>query len=215
VDLHYSNQRAVYADGTEQTVAVWIEDLVANVHSQVEHIEDSYFVDLDFLLASAGFAHLNCSVFERGFYDLIGGMDETVRYENDRDIYIRSLDSAKTILYSTRCISVHNIPDWRKRSNMSTVSSAIDKKLYQMRVYDKGISLGQNSAIVNFCSKAKIYELKHAARILAQEGRYRSASHFAKAALVSGFNLRWLAYTTYLAVMSWFRSNSAQERKSP
>jgi glycosyltransferase involved in cell wall biosynthesis len=215
VDLHYSNQRAIYSNGVEQHVPVWIEDLIGRVQSQAEHVEDCYFVDIEFLLNSAGFAHLNCSVFERGFYDSIGGMDETIRYENDRDIYIRSLDKAKAILFSTRYISVHNIPDRKKKSNMSTVSSDIEKKLFQMRVYDKGISLCQNAKMVRFCSKSKVYELKHAARILAQEGRYSSAAHFAKSALISGFNLRWLGYTGYLAIMSGLKSNSANESRPP
>jgi hypothetical protein len=142
-------------------------------------------------------------------------MDETIRYENDRDVYLRALDKAKTILFSSHYISVHNIPDREKRTNMSTIGSDIDKKLFQIRVYDKGIALSQNARMVGFCSKSKIYELKHAARILAQEGRYRSAAHFANSALVSGFNLRWLAYTSYLAIMSALRSNCAHDSGTP
>lgn len=215
VQLHYSNQRAIYSSGAEQSIPVWLEDLIPRVNTQTKHIAESYFVDVEFLLSSAGFAHLNCSVFERAFYLSIGGMDETIRYENDRDVYLRAIDKAKTILFSTRCISVHNIPDQNKKSNMSTISSEIDKKLFQMRVYDKGISLSQNAKMVSFCSQSKIYELKHAARILAREGRYRSAVHFANSALLSGFNLKWLAYTTYLAIMSALRANSAQDSGTP
>lgn len=209
VDVHYSNQRAVFSDGTEQQIDVWLADLIPSVQSQTENIEDSYFVSADFLLTSSGFAHLNCSVFDRRFYDFIGGMDETIRYENDRDIYIRSLDAARVILFSTRCISTHNIPDRSKKSNMSTVSSEIDKKLFQLRVYDKGIALSQKDNIVRFCSKAKVYELKHAAKILLDNKRYRSAAHFAKAALVNGFTLGWLAYTAYLVLLSWTRTSSS------
>jgi hypothetical protein len=125
-------------------------------------------------------------------------MDESIRYENDRDIYIRSIDAAKCILYSTHYMSLHNIPDTSKKNNMSTVNSEIEKKLYQLRVYDKGISLCRQSSVIRFCCKAKVYELKHAARILSHSKRHRSAAHYAKAALISGFNFRWLAYTIYL-----------------
>jgi glycosyltransferase involved in cell wall biosynthesis len=215
VELHYSNQRAIFSSGAEQSIPVWLEDLIPRVQTQTKHIAESYFVDMEFLLSSAGFAHLNCSIFERAFYTSIGGMDETIRYENDRDVYLRALDKAKTILFSSHYISVHNIPDREKRTNMSTIGSDIDKKLFQIRVYDKGISLSQNARMVGFCSKSKIYELKHATRILAQEGRYRSAAHFAKSALVSGFNLRWLAYTSYLAIMSALRSNCAHDNGTP
>jgi len=210
VDVHYSNQKAVFSDGTPHEQPVWIDDLADKVDHHSLLAEDSYYVDVTFLLSSGGFAHLNCSIFNREFYLSQGGMDETIRYENDRDIYIRSIDSARTILYSTRYVSLHNIPDGTKKSNMSTVSSKIEKKLYQMRVFDKGISLSKNPAVVRFCCKAKMYELKHAARILAQNQQYRGAAHYARAALSNGFNIRWLAYTLYLIAMVWLgRGNSS------
>jgi glycosyltransferase involved in cell wall biosynthesis len=215
VDVHYSNQRAVFSNGTAQTKSVWLEDLVPQLPTQTKNVGDSYFVNSDFLLSSKGFAHLNCSVFERDFYNSIGGMDETIRYENDRDVYIRSIDAAKVILFSARYISVHNIPDSSKKSNMSTVSTEIDKKLYQLRVYDKGITLCQNTKIVQFCSKAKVYELKHAARILEQNGRYMSAAHFAKSALICGFNFGWMAYTCYLSVLAWVKPNRSHRDLTP
>jgi hypothetical protein len=160
------------------------------------------------LLSSIGFAHLNCSVFRREFYLAIGGMDETIRYENDRDIYIRSIDAASTILFSTRFISVHNIPDVTKKNNMSTVSTEIEKKIYQMRVYDKGISFCNNIEMVRFCCKAKMYELKNAALILAREKQYKGAAYYAKAALIDGFNLRWFSYTLYLIFKAMISPNS-------
>lgn len=215
VELHFSNQRAIYASGAEQSIPVWLDDLIARVHTQKKHIAESYFVDIEFMLTSTGFAHMNCSVFERAFYTAIGGMDESIRYEEDRDVYLRALDKAKTILFSTHYISVHNIPDRSQKSNLSTKSSDIDKKLFQIRVYDKGVSLSHNAKMVRYCSKAKIYELKHTARILAQEGRYRSAAHFAKSALISGFNLRWLAYTSYLAIMSALKANRVYDNGTP
>ncbi len=211
VDVHYSNQNAVYADGVAKSENVWIEDLIPRVVTQKRNHGDSYFVDVEFLLSSGGFAHLNCSVFRREFYLAIGGMDETIRYENDRDMYIRSIDAAKVMLFSTSYMSVHNIPDVTKKSNMSTVSSEIEKKVFQMRVYDKGISFSTHIEVVRFCCKAKMYELKHAARILAGQKQYTAASHYAKAALIDGFNLRWLAYTLYLIFQAVLKRNSVSK----
>jgi len=213
-DVHFSNQRALFANGTFQQENVWLEDLIPLVSPRSKVTAQCYRVDADFLLISNGFAHLNCSVFSRKFYDAIGGMDETIRYENDRDMYLRAIDAASVILFSTRYISLHNIPDVKKRSNMSTVSSQIDKKLYQMRVYDKGISRCSQKNVVRFCARSKVFELKHVAMILAKKKRFTSAAHFAKTALLNGFNLRWLAYTSYLVVLSWFKSNSPKA-KSP
>ena len=57
--------------------------------------------------------------------------------------------------------------------------------------------------VVRFCCRGKMHELKHVTRILAQNKQYRGAAHYARAALGNGFNLRWLAYTLYLNVMTW------------
>ena len=214
VDVHYSQQKAVYANGVTRNENLWIGDLIPAVRAENKNQSDSYFVDVTFLLSSAGYAHLNCSVFRREFYLAIGGMDETIRYENDRDIYIRSIDAAKTILLSTSYISVHNIPDVTKKSNMSTVSTEIEKKIYQMRVFDKGISLSKNTEMVRFCCKAKIYELKNTALILAREKQYTGAAYYAKAALIDGFNLSWLAYTVYLIFQTMISPNSVSEEYS-
>lgn len=205
VDLHYSNQHAYFADGRRQEEDVWLEDLLPKLSNARAHINDSYFVDAEFLMQSSGFGHLNCSMFRREFYHLIGGMDETIRYENDRDVFIRSVDHGETILYSKHFISRHNIPDTSKRDNMSTVSSAVDKKLYQLRVYDKGLCMGKQHCVIDHCRRGKTYELKHITRILAESGEMISAAYYARAALLNGFNLRWLAYAAYLSMKSLTR----------
>lgn len=212
VDMHYANQKAIFADGKPQTKEVWLQDLIPRVSSRPLNHGNSYRVDADFLFSSEGFAHLNCSIFRREFYASIGGMDETIRYENDRDVYIRAVDAASEILFTTEYISLHNIPDIAKRTNMSTMASDIDKKLYQMRVYDKGISLARKKATVKHCRRGKVYELKHSATILAQQNRYRPAMHYAKEALLSGFTLGWLAYTLYLSFQSVVHPGDSGER---
>jgi glycosyltransferase involved in cell wall biosynthesis len=211
VDVHYSNQRAVDSNGIMQTQDLWLSELIRGAMQREKNSEDCYRVDTTFLLSCGSFAHLNCSIFERNFYESLGGMDESIRYENDRDIFIRSIDAASVILFSTRFTALHNIPDVHAKKNMSTVQSSIQKKLLQMRVYDKGISLCKKDEVVRFCCRGKTYELKHLATILAKSNRYRSAALYARTALISGFNLRWLAYTLYLTIQSWLKPHSVAD----
>ncbi|MFT4517657.1 MAG: glycosyltransferase involved in cell wall biosynthesis [Halioglobus sp.] len=215
VDVHYSNQKAIYSDGSPQTESVWIEDLIPRLQESDKNRENCYFVTTEFLLGSGGFGHLNCSVFNRDFYANIGRMDESIRYENDRDVYLRAIDEAKTILFSTQYMSLHNIPDVHKKSNMSTMSSNIEKKLYQMRVYDKGIALAQRPSIAKFCRKAKVYELKHVATILAEQKNFRAALHYARESLIGGFNLRWFAYTISLSLKVLFSASENNGEDNP
>lgn len=205
VDVHYSHQKAMFADGRLQTEQVWLEDRIPLASSFPEVAPGTHQVDRQFLLGSAGFGHLNCSAFSRTFFDSINGMDESIRYENDRDLFIRSIDVARVILFSTRYMSLHHIPDNSRKDNMSTMASNIEKKLYQMRVYDKGIALAKSQEVVDFCRRAKTYEQKHLSRILDKNGDTRSAAQYAREALLSGFNVRWLAYTLLISVRALFR----------
>ncbi len=200
--MHFSNQKAYYADDEPQTQPVWLEDLVELVTPEQAVATDCYRVDAALLLRSGGFAHLNCSIFRREFYAAINGMDESIRYENDRDVYIRAIDAADNILYNRRVVSRHNIPDVNKKDNMSTVGSDLDKKLYQMRVYDKGISHCRQRCVLDYCRRGKTYELKHMATILAGRGHYAAATYYAREALLVNFNLRWLGYTLFLGMKS-------------
>jgi len=204
-DIHYSNQKASFSDNKLQNENLWLEDLIPRVSTVTSNYGDSHLVDVKFLLSSAGFGHLNCSIFSRDLYAAIGGMDESIRYENDRDVYLRSIDRAETILYSTRYCSHHNIPDINKKDNMSTVGSNLDKKLYQIRVYDKGIAFSRKSAVADYCRKLKMYELKHIATHFSANREYWNAAYYAREALANGLNLRWLAFTCYLSVRALFR----------
>jgi glycosyltransferase involved in cell wall biosynthesis len=213
-DVHYSNQKAVDAAGLQHEGDLWLEDLIPKLRPEQHQHEDSYFVDADFLFSSDGFAHLNCSIFARQFYDLIGGMDENIRYEDDRDIFIRSVDAAQFMIYSTRYSSLHNIPVAHEKNNLSTMSSDIEKKLFQMRVYDKGITLATKLSTVKMCRRGKVYELKHTANILAKQENFVSARYYASEALFVGFNLRWLAFTLYLCFRALVTPSDPHQKKT-
>ncbi len=98
---------------------------------------------------------------------------------------------------------------------MSPMASNIEKKLYQMRVYDKGIALGKKPEIVKFCRWAKNYEQKHLTTILAEKGDYKSACHYAWESLIGGFNLGWLAYTVQLSLKSLFKTSKNSSTGAP
>jgi glycosyltransferase involved in cell wall biosynthesis len=207
VDIHYSNQVAFYADGSEKKEPLWIADLASKVNEDWRIRDHCYRVTPEFLLTSAGFAHMNCSIFRRDFFERLGGMDESIRYENDRDVFLRSIDRAECILYYTNSVSRHNIPDPRKQLNMSTASSAIERKLYQLRVYDKGSCESSNKAVVSFCRNGKAIELKRVTQLLSENGRLSTAACYARQALACTFSVRWLLYTVYLGVLAIFRGD--------
>jgi len=197
-DLYYSNQKAYFSNGEQQTANVWVEDLIQTAPLQAKKHQDIFSVTPKFLLTSGGFAHLNCSIFRKAFYHIIKGMDEGIRYECDRDIYIRAIDQAEHILYNPAYISKHHIPDPKKGDNMSTMISIYQKKLFQLSVYDKNILLSKRPEVIQNCKLGKSYQLKHIAEALAQEKRYKEALYYAREALGAKPSIKWLLYTLTL-----------------
>lgn len=198
VDVYYTNQVAYYSDGTKKIESVWIEDLKEFVENRKYDDSGSYLVDVPFLLKSGGFAHLNCSIIRKELYQSIGGMDENIRYECDRDFYIRSIDFSKIILHNPAIISKHNIPDAKKKDNMSTLVSFSEKLIYQMRVYDKGIALSKNELIVDYCAVGKMYILKKMAEGFFNKKDFKKGYVYSRQALGIRITLKWLLFTSYL-----------------
>jgi glycosyltransferase involved in cell wall biosynthesis len=213
VDLHLSNQKAYFSDGQRNSENVWIEDLIPVVRRQSADASGAYTVDAALLLSSQGFAHLNCSVYRRALYLEMGGMDEGIRYECDRDVYLRGVDAAGCILFYPEYMSFHRIPDAAKKDNMSTLISVFQKKLFQLQVYDKGIALSDKPEMVDYCKRGKAYELRHIARAADDLGRSGTALYYAREALGARISLKWLAYTLSLTVRSWFDRDTKQAPK--
>lgn len=200
VDLYYSNQAAYYQDGTRCEDTIWIEDLIEKRQYYPTEDRQVYETSAADLLQSGGFAHLNCSIFRRDFFISIGGMDEHIRYESDRDLYLRAIDQAQNILYDPHIYSWHNIPDHTQKNNTSTRVSILEKKVFQLRTYNKGILYGRHPEVIASCRHGKSIQLKVIAEELAQQGDYPKAFAYAWQALADGFNVKWLAYTVYLGI---------------
>lgn len=202
VDAYYTNQDAFLSSGERVTPNPWIADLQSHVSGLVKDAQGTSAMSPALLFESRGFAHLNCSIYRREFYLSIGGMDENIRYECDRDIFIRAVDSAEVILYNPAVISFHRVPDPKKADNMSTAVSVYQKRLYQLGVYEKGCLLSRRESVRRHCIEGKGYQLKHIVESLTDEDRNRLALRYAAQALGAQPGLKW----TFVVVKLIFKA---------
>jgi len=205
VDAYYTNQDAYFSDDSKQTQNVWVEDLANKIHSLPQDVQGSASVDADFLFTSNGFAHLNCTIVRRNLYLAIKGMDENIRYECDRDIYIRTVDAAENILYNPAVISKHHIPDPKKSDNMSTLVSTFEKRLYQITVYEKAILLSNKPSIKQHSKIGLANIFKHITEEYVRLNQLTDAAIYAKKALALNFSVKWYLYSSYLSAISTFK----------
>jgi len=198
-DFYFANQKAV----THKNVHVpnvWVENLPETLPENDPRLKQSVFpVTVSEMLNATGFPHQNCWVISTELYNGIDGMDENLRYEPDRDIYLRALDKAKGLIYDTNVVALHNIPDNSKKNNASTLTSNKQKLLFQLRTVEKGILFSEKTEITAFCIKRKGFILKKLTEILANENNNKQAFLYAKEALAVSFTFKWLLFTKWCA----------------
>jgi glycosyltransferase involved in cell wall biosynthesis len=201
-DLHLSNQ-AAFSGATRIKGPIWIEELEGILRRVgTREVQNATMVTTDQLLLCKGFAHLNTIVVRHSLFDEAGGFDAELRWEEDRDLYLRLIDRSEMILYSPHFVARHNVPDPAQRSNASTASSEMERRLFQLRVFDKASSLAQHREIRSYATQHKAYTLKHLAENLVKNREYEKAIYYARAAWKIAPTMRWTAYTIWLALMA-------------
>jgi hypothetical protein len=160
-DLVLGNQRG-FRNGTPVTETIWIESLEESL-DRPAGAAGAYAVTPAELLACTSHCHLNTTLVRRLFYQRVGGMDEGLRYECDRDFFLRAIDQADRIMFLSQTVSRHNIPDPAARASMSTSESELSKRLYQLRVFDKAVLFSTREEIRRYALRQRGYVLGHIA----------------------------------------------------
>jgi len=213
VQLLYCDQRAI-RNGQRVQGPVWLDGIESNPAIAGERIAGSEgcFYSVAQLIEHAKFGHLNVSLIERDLFARIGGMDNNIRYECDRDFYLRCIDEAGEAVHIPVEVSQHNVPDQNRTDNMSTIVSALQKSIYQLYVFDKAILFSKSDPVRQHGGKYKGYALKEITEHLVGAGRYRDARRYAWQALGAGFSAKWLAYTLWLSARALL--STPQQRTS-
>lgn len=175
VDLLLFDQIAFAGDQRiERTV--WIENLPQVLPPALRPGPDGAWpVDAAELLRAHGFCHLNTTIICRDLFNEIGGFDNTLRYEQDRDFYLRAIDRAQKILYVPRTVSRHNIPDPTRHDSASTLVSDIEKRRFQVALLEKAVRSSRQPAVRTYARRHLGYALRHLATSLYKARRYRAA----------------------------------------
>ena len=211
--MYLANQEA-YLGGVLLTKPQWLESMEAYLKGRTAPGTDGVFTaSVDDLMSCDNFAHLNTTIIRRELFERIGGLDENIRYENDRDFYLRHIDRAHGILYSPCFVSHHNAPDPTKSLNLSTTVSYLEKMLFRAYVWNKARLFCESRAIRRSAAHGAGYTLRQIAVRLLADGRASDAFSFGLEALGARFSFKWLAYCGYLAARALLGGH--QRRGSP
>src|SRR5262249_5541019 len=152
-------------NGEPQPGPMWIADLPPILAAAGNRSDQhgSHDITVKELLKSSGFCHLNTLIVRRALYEQIGGMDETIRWEGDHDLYLRLVDHAVTIKYMPVTVSQHNIPDPARAASMTTSLSEAERRFFQLAVYERARDHSRHPAIREHARRHAVYVLKRIA----------------------------------------------------
>lgn len=197
-DAYFANQTAFTHDGRE-VPGLWLSGLGGRLPKQQRAGRSVYPVTLEQLLLAPGFAHMNAWLLRKSLFLEAGGMDETLRYEPDLDIYMRVLDHARTILHDEQVVARHHVPDPARKNNASTANGRLQKLLIQLGVADKHLISLRDPALLRRTRERKGHILKRLAEALAEAGEHRLAAHYARQGLAVLPTFGWLLRTAALS----------------
>ncbi|MEO0411614.1 MAG: glycosyltransferase family 2 protein [Pseudomonadota bacterium] len=186
------NQQA-YMGETLKEDAVWLEDLEPALvrRGSKPYAENFYDLAIEDLFITPGFCHLNTSVVSKTLYQGIGGMDEGVRWECDRDLFLRLIEASDTRVFVPNIVSKHYIPDPKDKSSMTTRASMVQKRLFQIQVLLKALANTRNDTIQNHCRTRSGYAMKKLALELKSLDQKDQADAFSKMSQALSFSLGW------------------------
>lgn len=198
-DLYLGNQRA-WRGGAPDGAAHWLEGLAASLSARglAPGEGGAFAVPVEALMALETFAHLNILIVRRALFEAAGGLDEALRWEEDRDLFLRLIDRAQGILHHPAEVARHNVPDPAQGASMTTSLAMLDRWLYQLRVLDKAALFARHPAIRAHGRAHKGHALKRIAEERHAAGDRLAAAFYAREALGARPTLKWLGFTLYL-----------------
>lgn len=184
LDLYMANQTAWAHDG-RCVGTLWLGTLEPELRQRgrAPDAHGVFAVDADDLMQSTGFCHLNCLVVRRALFEAVGGMDEGIRWECDRDIFLKLVDAATQMRFHPAVVSYHRVPDPGKTTNMTTALSMLHKRHLQAVVLDRALLRARHPSIQRHARAHKAYALERMALEFAARGDGANAASFAGQAL--------------------------------
>lgn len=182
-DLYMVNQTA-WIDEQRPVGTLWLGTLERELQARGRSPDSlgCYAVTVDDLMATTGFCHLNCLTVRRELFQQVGGMDEGIRWECDRDLFLKLVDEAEQMIFHPAVVSYHRVPDPAKATNMTTTLGMLDKRLLQSLVLDRALIRARHPAIRRHSRQHKVYAIQRMAEEFAGRGDWGNALFYASQA---------------------------------
>ena len=201
VDVSIFNQVGVRSDGNPIDNVIWMEDLPDRMSYRKNLCAGIASVSVEDLINSYNFPHVNTLVVKRDSFITIGGFNESLRYEEDRDFYFKLLDAQYSFVYCADIVAQHNIPDTAKKVNESTSIPLLLQSLRRANICEEHLLLATDARLEKYYKQQLCWSEKRIASIFHDSGKASLGFQYAMRALTLNFSWKWLLFTGKLLFM--------------
>jgi glycosyltransferase involved in cell wall biosynthesis len=206
-DIYYANQ-AAYRGAALLDADRWPQLRAVLPRAPRVGAAEVYRLSRGDLLRQGGTAHLNISIVRRRLIEDIGGFWDHLRYEEDLDFYLRTMDRARAILYRPVIAARHFAPDQQLKENASTQFEATEKWLARCLVCEHVRVNVRSAQALALARSIQGYALRHLTAELSRKRQYPAALTAGAQAFAVMPGCRWLGFLAYL----WVRGALARWR---
>lgn len=127
-------------------------------------------------------------------------MEETIRWEQDRDLFLRLIDRATVMKYVPTTVARHNILDFTKTAGTRTTLSELERRIFELTVLNRAIYLARHSTIRAHARRYNEYPPKRVAKSLASKGHYAEAAYYAREVFRTTPTIKLAGYSGWLTL---------------
>ncbi len=201
IDLYFGAQSAL-SNGAVVSDTLWLNTLPGKMAAPLP--SGAYAPDIDIVMSVPGFCHVNTLIVRRTTMIAIDGMDPHIRWESDRDLFLRLIDVARGMRFHPAIVAHHHIPDPAKAESTTTSMPTLAKLLDQRRVLDKAALTAKHPHIRAHGREHGLYTLKKLALACYAHGKDDAARYYAAQAVV-GLSLKWRMVSLLITLRLWPR----------
>lgn len=151
------------------------------------------------------FPHLNTCVYRRPVIVAIGGFWESVRYAEDCDFFVRSIDAVRHVRYRDQTVAVHTVPDQSRQDNASTRLLEEARQLTCAYIAQHLIQGARDPAVIRFARDLGGNAYRRLALSEHAAGERARAAEFARLGLAAMYSPKWMLFTGYLILRRLLR----------
>jgi glycosyltransferase involved in cell wall biosynthesis len=192
-DVFIANQQAQRFDGTIINKNIWLENYLLDEGGEPIYRCSEYFDD------KIEFPHINTLVIKKSLFKELGGFDESLRYEEDRDFFYRLTEIEPIIFTLPNYTHLHYVPDNRKSA--STIE-AQKKFETQVSIFLRALNNTQSEKKRNMFALSLSYTFKHLVSLYMAEKSFQKALFSAKLAQCVKPSVKYLLFVQYLKFLA-------------